>query len=62
MINFYLPEFYVPQFYRLNLYFIEKLYHQPEYFRDNIKIGAVYGSFPGVIWNGGRVFLGSATI
>ncbi|MBR6307415.1 MAG: hypothetical protein IKR39_02305 [Lachnospiraceae bacterium] len=26
----------------------------PEMFRDNMKIGSVYGTFPGAIWNGGR--------
>lgn len=26
----------------------------PEMFRDNCKIGSVYGTFPGAIWNGGR--------
>lgn len=27
----------------------------PECFYDNIEIGAVYGCFPGALWNGGRV-------
>ena len=26
----------------------------PEMFRENMKIGSVYGTFPGAIWNGGR--------
>lgn len=30
----------------------------PQMFRDNIKIGSVYGSLPGAIWNGGRNTLG----
>lgn len=34
---------------------------EPGLFFDNIRIGAAYGCFPGSIWNGGRVILGSAT-
>lgn len=30
----------------------------PECFREGYKIGSVYGSFPGAIWNGGRVVYG----
>ncbi|MCD7825702.1 MAG: hypothetical protein LUH14_07075 [Clostridiaceae bacterium] len=33
----------------------------PNYFYDGISIGAAYGCFPGAIWNGGRVILGSCT-
>lgn len=29
----------------------------PDRFRDNYKIGSVYGTFPGAIWNGGRNIL-----
>ena len=58
MINFFLPEFYG------NFKLITKLHDlmqtRPELFYDNIKISAVYGCFPGNIWNGGRVILGSA--
>lgn len=32
----------------------------PEAFREGYKIGSVYGTFPGAIWNGGRVVMGSA--
>ena len=56
-IKFYLPEFYYK--YELNQYFIKLLQEHPEYFNDNITIGAVYGTFPGAIWNGGRVFHGT---
>lgn len=31
----------------------------PDKFRDGYKIGSVYGTFPGAIWNGGRTVLGS---
>ena len=58
MINFYLPNFYEREFNIVNTYFIKKIRNNPEYFYDNIQIGAVYGTFPGVIWNGGRLMRG----
>ena len=30
----------------------------PEKFRDGYRIGSVYGTFPGAIWNGGRAVFG----
>ena len=33
----------------------------PDKFRDGYKIGSVYGTIPGAIWNGGRTVLGSTT-
>lgn len=60
MINFYLPDFYYQ--YQLNIKLITMLQEHPEYFHDNIKIGAVYGSFPGAIWNGGRLMSGITDI
>lgn len=62
MINFYLPNFSQHNFKILNTYFIKKINNSPEYFYDNIKIGAVYGTFPGVIWNGGRTITGSSSV
>lgn len=62
MINFYLPNFAQRDFHLLNIYFIETLKAHPEWFYDNIKIGAIYGTFPGVIWNGGRVINGDMGI
>lgn len=56
-MKFYLPEFYYK--YELNQLWIRLLGEHSEWFYDNTKIGAVYGTFPGTIWNGGRVFLGS---
>ena len=56
MINFYLPDFYYN--YNLNIKLINLLKEHPEYFHDGIQIGAVYGSFPGAIWNGGRLMSG----
>lgn len=62
MINFYLPNFYEWNFRVLNTYFIENIREHPEWFYDNIQIGAVYGTFPGVIWNGGRAMVGSVSV
>ena len=56
-INFYLPGFYNRSYMNIILYKIMTRY--PEYFYDGIKIGAVYGTFPGAIWNGGRTSLGT---
>ncbi|MBE5925580.1 MAG: hypothetical protein E7270_01110 [Lachnospiraceae bacterium] len=56
MINFYLPDFYY--YYNLNMVLINILKKNPDYFYDNIKIAAIYGSFPGQIWNGGRLVSG----
>ena len=57
-INFYLPDFFY--LYDLNMYIIDLLNNKPELFRDNIKIKALYGTFPGAYWNAGRVFHGNA--
>lgn len=32
----------------------------PSKFKDGYKIGSVYGTFPGAIWNGGRAVFGTA--
>jgi hypothetical protein len=59
-IKFYIPDFY--NLYGLNIKLLELLWEYPEYFYDNIEIGAIYGTFPGAIWNGGRVMLGTTTL
>lgn len=33
----------------------------PDKFREGYKVGSVYGTFPGAIWNGGRTVLGTST-
>lgn len=33
----------------------------PDKFREGYKVGSVYGTFPGAIWNGGRAVLGTMT-
>ena len=55
-IYFHLPDY--SQHFKLNILIASLLLEHPEYFYDNIQIGSVYGSFPGAIWNGGRVVLG----
>lgn len=56
IIYFHLPDY--NQHFNLNLLFHDLMQFKPEYFRPNVKIGSVYGSFPGAIWNGGRTILG----
>ena len=55
-IYWHLPGFSV---YRdLNSSIIDLMKEFPECFYDNYKVGSVYGTFPGAIWNGGRTVLG----
>lgn len=58
-IKFFVPDFYSN--FRLITVFHDLMSSLPEYFYENIEIGAAYGCFPGSIWNGGRVMLGSCT-
>lgn len=53
-IYFHLPGFY--HHYGFNLLFIEYFRNNKEKFYDNIEIGSVFDSFPGCIWDGGRIF------
>lgn len=55
-IYFSLPDFY--NYYDLNLHMVKLMKDYPGYFRSNVVIDSVYGSFPGCIWNGGRVQYG----
>lgn len=51
-INFYVPDFFKnTALYALLADFVE---HIPQWFYDDFKISAAYGSFPNCIWNGGR--------
>lgn len=55
MIKFILPGFYEHfNVYQTIIWYWEKL--KPEYFKENISIGAVYGNFQFCTWDGGRVF------
>ena len=42
----------------LNQILINTMEDYPEKFRDGYKIGSVYGTIPGAIWNGGRAVFG----
>ncbi len=57
-INYFLPEFYGN--FKMIITLHDMMDSHPERFYDNIKIAAAYGCFPGNIWNGGRVIIGSA--
>jgi hypothetical protein len=56
-IRFHLPDFV--RHFRLNVLLCEMLKHKPQYFREGIRIGSVYGTFPTSLWNGGRSFSGT---
>lgn len=50
-------KFYLPNFYRNIIKYTELdkwIKQNPEWFYNNIEIGAVYGVFPFSLWNGGR--------
>lgn len=57
-IYWHLPGFCY--FRQLNLATITLMKEYPNCFRPGYKIGSVYGTFPGAIWNGGRVVMGLA--
>lgn len=55
-VYWHLPGF---MFFRgLNTIIIDLMKNEPECFEDGYKVGSVYGTFPGAIWNGGRTVLG----
>lgn len=60
MINFYIPDFwgYKDLNNVLHLFMVQ----HSECFYDDIQIGAIYGTFPGAIWNGGRFSAGIANL
>ncbi|HEX9058971.1 MAG TPA: hypothetical protein VF941_02185, partial [Clostridia bacterium] len=55
-IKFHLPDFV--EHFELNLLIYEVMKAKPEFFRPDITIGSVYGTFPTSLWNGGRTFGG----
>lgn len=59
-IYYSLPDFY--NYYNLNLHVVDLMKKYPGYFRDNVVIDSVYGTFPGCIWNSGRVQFGGASL
>ena len=42
----------------LNQVVIRLMKEHPEWFKEGYRIGSVYGTFPGAIWNGGRAVIG----
>jgi len=42
----------------LNQVIIRMMKENPGWFREGYRIGSVYGTFPGAIWNGGRAVFG----
>lgn len=55
-VKWHLPGFCY-NFY-LNQIIIHLMKEYPRSFRDGYKVGSVYGTFPGAIWNGGRAVFG----
>ena len=45
-------------YFYLNQVVIKMMKEHPEKFREGYRIGSVYGTFPGAIWNGGRAVFG----
>ena len=41
--------------YPLNMFWVSLLKSYPEYFREGVEIGSLFGTFPYAIWNGGRL-------
>ncbi len=44
----------------LNQILLNLMKDYPDCFREGYRIGSVYGTFPGAVWNGGRAVFGSA--
>lgn len=55
-IYWHLPGFCY--FFYLNQVIINLMHDYPDKFVEGYKVGSVYGTFPGAIWNGGRAVLG----
>lgn len=55
-VYWHLPGFFY--FFYLNQIIINLMKEYPEKFNDGYKVGSVYGTFPGAIWNGGRAVFG----
>jgi len=55
-IYWHLPGFFY--FFYLNQVIINLMKQYPDRFEDGYKVGSVYGTFPGAIWNGGRAVFG----
>lgn len=63
MENNHIVYWHLPGFCSFRLFnqvFINLMKDYPDTIRDGYKIGSVYGTFPGAIWNGGRSVFGLA--
>lgn len=58
-IYYSLPDFY--NYFQLNMRLLTMMHEHPGWFREEAVVESMYGTFPGVIWNGGRTQYGSAT-
>lgn len=58
-ILYSIPDFF--NYYTLNMRLLTMMREHPGWFRDNVVIESMYGTFPGIIWNGGRTQFGSTT-
>ena len=56
-VSFYLPGFFDRM--HMQLAWIMLMEKYPEFFCDRVEVGALYGAFPGSIWNGGRTVIGA---
>ncbi len=56
-VFWHLPGFYIHFNFHQVWMRLMKLY--PDCFMDGYRIGSVYGTFPGAIWNGGRAVIGT---
>lgn len=55
-VYFYIPG--IAMQFDINWILAERLQTHPDHFYDGVKIGAIFGTIPGAIWNGGRVEFG----
>lgn len=55
-IYFHLPG--ILETLEINAILLGRMRDFPEHFYDNVRIGSVYGSIPGALWNGGRLSRG----
>lgn len=55
-VYWHLPGFYY--FFYMNQIIINLMKDYPDKFNEGYKVGSVYGTFPGAIWNGGRAVFG----
>lgn len=55
-VYWHLPGLYTCRL--LNQVILNMMKDYPEAFREGYRVGSVYGTFPGAIWNGGRTIIG----